>query len=103
MTRRPSRWMRRTPLLACLLGAVALGGGYLAIGAAGDEKTSGLTGKRAEERTQAQLPPLPKKLRARVVQPKAGAAGTPVAEPETDSGLDDPGPRPTRAAGTGGR
>ena len=38
MMSRHTRWMRRTALLACLLGAAVIGGGYLAIGAAGDEK-----------------------------------------------------------------
>jgi len=99
--------MRRTALLACLLGLAVIGGGYLAIGAAGDEKGSpDLTGKKPEqERSEAKLPPLPKKLRARVVQPEAGATGgeAEVAQPEDDPGLDDPGPKPTRAASTGGR
>ena len=77
MTSRHTRWMRRTALLACLLGAAVLGGGYLAIGAAGDESTKSLTGEKrskAHEST-AKLPPLPEKLRARVVQPEAGALG----------------------------
>jgi cell wall-associated NlpC family hydrolase len=110
MTARHTRWMRRTALLACLLGAAVLGGGYLAIGAAGDESrgTRSLTGDnpsaKAYEST-AKLPPLPKKLRARVVQPEAGAATpvAPAAEPEQDPGLDDPGPKPTEAASSGGR
>jgi cell wall-associated NlpC family hydrolase len=106
MMSRHTRWMRRTALLACLLGLAVLGGGYLAIGAAGDDKGAApkdLTGKQPQERSQAQLPPLPKKLRARVVQPQAGAAGVAAPEPEEDSGLDDPGPKPSRAASTGGR
>jgi cell wall-associated NlpC family hydrolase len=104
MMRRHTRWMRRTALLACLLGLAVIGGGYLAIGAAGDEKGSpDLTGKKPESRSEAKLPPLPKKLRARVVQPKAGATGAEGAEPEDDPGLDDPGPKPTRAASQGGR
>jgi cell wall-associated NlpC family hydrolase len=99
--------MRRTALLACLLGAVVIGGGYLAIGAAGDEKGAprSLTGKKvakAHEST-AKLPPLPKKLRARVVQPEAGAAGAETPEPEQDPGLDEPAPKPTGPASSGGR
>ncbi len=103
--RRHTRWMRRTALLACLVGLAVIGGGYLAIGAAGDEKGSpDLTGKKSEPRSESKLPPLPKKLRARVVQPQAGDAGSGAAEPaEDDPGLDEPGPKPTSPASTGGR
>ena len=107
MTSRHTRWMRRTALLACLLGAAVLGGGYLAIGAAGDENgaTKSLTGDKRSKphESTAKLPPLPKKLRAKVVQPEAGAAGAAAPEPVEDSGLDDPGPKPTTAASSGGR
>jgi len=104
MISRHTRWMRRTALLACLLGAAVIIGGYLAIGAAGDEKTRNLTGsKKAEEHSEAKLPPLPKKLRARVVEPEAGSAGQAQAEVEQDPGLDDPGPKPTGPASSGGR
>ena len=103
--RRHTRWMRRTALLACLVGLAVIGGGYVAIGAAGDEKGSpDLTGKKSEPRSESKLPPLPKKLRARVVQPQAGDAGSGAAEPaEDDPGLDEPGPKPTSPASTGGR
>jgi len=105
---RHTRWMRRTALLACLLGAAVMFGGYLAIGAAGDESPRSLTGEKRSSRpheSQAKLPPLPKKLRARVVQPEAGAATAvePAPEPEQDPGLSDPGPKPTGAASSGGR
>ena len=103
MTRRHTRWMRRTALLACLVGLAVIGGGYLAIGAAGEDKGQDLTGKKPEARSEAKLPPLPKKLRARVVQPQAGATGgEAAAETEADTGLDDPGPKPTRAASSAG-
>ncbi len=107
MTSRHTRWMRRTALLACLLGAAVLLGGYVAMGAARDDNGSpkSLTGdkpSKAHEST-AKLPPLPKKLRARVVQPEAGAAGVEAPEPEQDPGLNDPGPKPTGAASSGGR
>ena len=73
--RRHTRWMRRTALLACLVGLAVIGGGYVAMGAAGGEKTQNLTGKKPEApRSEAKLPPLPKKLRARVVEPQAGEA-----------------------------
>jgi cell wall-associated NlpC family hydrolase len=106
MISRHTRLMRRTALLACLLGAAVIVGGYLAIGAAGDEKTRNLTGsKKAEQRSEAKLPPLPTKLRARVVEPEAGSAGEAraQAEVEQDPGLDDPGPKPTGPASSGGR
>jgi hypothetical protein len=101
---RHTRWMmRRSALLACLLGLAVLGGGWMTIGAAGDEETRGLTGKKVEEHNQAKLPPLPRKLRARVVEPKAGSTGAEAPEVEDDPGLDDPGPKPTGAASSGGR
>jgi hypothetical protein len=100
--------MRRSALLACLLGLAVLGGGWLAIGAAGDDNGTppSVTGeKKVERRSQAELPPLPKKLRARVVEPEAGSTGAaaPEAEPQDDPGLDDPGPKPTKPASSGGR
>jgi cell wall-associated NlpC family hydrolase len=101
---RHTRWMmRRSALLACLLGAAVLAAAWLAIGAAGEEKTRGLTATKVEEHSQAKLPPLPKKLRARVVEPEAGSSGAAAPEAEDDPGLDDPGPKPTRAASKGGR
>jgi len=105
MMSRHTRWMRRTALLACLIGAAVIGGASLAIGAAGEEKTENLTGAKQERRSEAKLPPLPKKLRARVVEPEAGSAGQAQAqaEVEQDPGLDDPGPKPTGPASSGGR
>jgi cell wall-associated NlpC family hydrolase len=103
MIRRHTRRMRRTALLACLLGLTVIGGGYLAIGAAGDQQGSPtLTGEQAQ-RSEAKLPPLPKKLRARVVQPEAGATGAADPGIEADPGLEDPGPKPTGPASSGGR
>jgi cell wall-associated NlpC family hydrolase len=97
--------MRRSALLACLVGLAVIVGGYLAIGAAGDDKGSqDLAGMKTEEHSQAKLPPLPKKLRARVVEPQAGdSGGNAAAEPADDPGLEDPGPKPTGPASTGGR
>ena len=102
--RRRTRLLRRSPLLACLLGLGVLGGGWVAIGAAGGQPGSPvLTGEKVQMHRQAELPPLPDKLRARVVEPEAGATGVAAeAEPEQDPGLSDPGPKPTRAASTGG-
>jgi cell wall-associated NlpC family hydrolase len=94
--------MRRSAILACILGAVALGAGVLAIGASGDDKPT--TAAVSPPAAKSKLPPLPSKLRPRVVQPEAGAAG-PAEEgaPAGDSGLGDPGPVPKRAASSGGR
>ena len=94
--------MRRTALLACLVGAAVLGGGYLALGAAGEERLAAEPDRRQDaakaHESTAKLPPLPKKLRARVVQPEAGAAGVEAPEPEQDPGLDDPSRSPRGAA-----
>jgi cell wall-associated NlpC family hydrolase len=48
----------------------------------------------------ADLPPLPKKMRPKVVEPVAGSAGT-SAEAVTDPGLEDVGPKPTGPASAG--
>ena len=106
MTARHTRWMRRTAMLACLLGLAVLGAGWLAIGAAGkDEEREARPAAAATPEGAAKLPPLPSKLRPKVVEPEAGAgsAAEPPAAPVEDSGLDDPAPKPTRAASSGGR
>ena len=105
VTARDTRWMRRTALLVCLLGLAALGAGWLAMGAAGDAKPERIAGAAGTLAGTSELPPLPDKLRPRVVQPEAGASGGAEGEvaPGTDPGLDDPGPKPTQAASTGGR
>ena len=93
-------------MLVCLFGLAALGAGWLAIGAAGGEKPAARAASPAGAPAgSSELPPLPAKLRPRVVQPEAGAAGAGVQEvaPATDPGLADPGPKPTRAASSGGR
>jgi len=99
---RHTRWMRRTALLACLLGATVLLAGWLAIGAAGDNAPS-RRASAAEKPGSAKLPPLPSKLRPKVVEPKAGSSGSADTAPSADPGLSDPGPAPKAAASTGGR
>ena len=94
--------MRRTALVTCLLGAAVLVAGYLAIGAAGDNVPS-QRASAPDAPGSSKLPPLPAKLRPKVVEPKAGSAGTAEAAPVTDPGLSDPGPTPKAAASTGGR
>ena len=64
LTSRHTRWMRRTALLACLVGAAVLGGGYLASAprVTRTARPRALTGARPPRRTTstAKLPPLPK-------------------------------------------
>jgi hypothetical protein len=105
VTARHTRWMRRTALLACLLGAAVLGGGWIAMGAAGGEERAARAAPVTAPAGTAKLPPLPGKLRPKVVQPEAGATGAGEAEPAPvqDPGLDDPGPKPKGAASSGGR
>jgi cell wall-associated NlpC family hydrolase len=97
--------MRRTALLTCLLGAAILGAGWLAIGAAGDGAPARVA-KSSAPASKAELPPLPSKLRPKVVQPEAGSSSAGAADPEpepTDPGLADAGPAPKAPASTGGR
>jgi cell wall-associated NlpC family hydrolase len=94
--------MRRTALLACLLGAAVLGAGWLAIGAAGDGAPAPRAASSPSPGTS-KLPPLPSKLRPKVVQPEAGSAGAAQEPAAADPGLKDPGPAPKAAASTGGR
>jgi cell wall-associated NlpC family hydrolase len=94
--------MRRVAIIACILGAAALGAGVLAIGAAGDDEPA--PAAVAPKSGKSKLPPLPSKLRPRVVQPQAGAGGpAEQAEVVDDPGLDDPAPKPKQAASSGGR
>jgi cell wall-associated NlpC family hydrolase len=101
-----ARWIRRGALAAVLLGAAVLVAGWVAIGAAGEQETEA---RRDAVRTvpgTSKLPPLPSKLRPRVVEPEAGSVASEPDEPaapEEDPGLSDPGPKPTRAASSGGR
>jgi cell wall-associated NlpC family hydrolase len=97
-----TRWMRRSAILGCILGVVALGAGGLAIAASGDDKpAAAAVGPPAGK---SKLPPLPSKLRPRVVEPEAGAGdASRESEPVDDPGLEDPGPAPKAAASTGGR
>src|ERR687893_2009069 len=102
-----TRWVRRSATLVCILGLAALGAGWLAIGAAGDDapvRRSAAAAKPAAAKPAApkpaatsKLPPLPTKLRPRVVQPEAGAGSEPEPEVVEDSGLDEPAPKPRQA------
>ena len=96
--RRHTRSMRRWALLCCLLGTAVP-----AAGCGGSEQPAPASAKTTREEVgSAKLPPLPSKLRPKVVEPKAGSAGASDA-PADDPGLTDPGPAPNAAASTGGR
>jgi hypothetical protein len=71
----------------------AVGAGAFALGAPSEEAAPAPVKARVVEQP-AELPPLPK-LRPKVVEPVAGDTGTAVT---TDPGLEDVGPKPTRAA-----
>ena len=103
MTARHARWIRRGALLACLLGLAALGAGWWAIGAAGDEQRPRAAAATATPPGTAKLPQLPDKMRPRVVEPQAGASGEAPDVPARDPGLSDQGPSPKRAASNAGR
>ena len=104
MTGRHTRWMRRTAIAVCILGLAALGAGWLAIGAAGDDEPVRPAAKKSSPAGTSKLPPLPDKLRPRVVEPEAGA-GTPSDEPVVDEGpsVKDPAPKASQSASSGGR
>jgi cell wall-associated NlpC family hydrolase len=96
--------MRRWALLSCLLGAAVLAAGWFAIGASSGESSPARAKVTREAVGGAKLPPLPKKLRPKVVEPEAGSSsGTAEPAPQDDPGLTDPGPAPTAPASTGGR
>ena len=72
----------------------AVGAGAFALGAPSEESAPAPAAKARVVEQPAELPPLPK-LRPKVVEPVAGDTGTTVT---TDPGLEDVGPKPTRAA-----
>jgi hypothetical protein len=80
---RSTRWLRRMALLSVLLGLVAGAIGWIALGAAGEARPAAKRAAAAKP-GRAKLPPLPKRMRPKVVTPVAGeteteAAATPVA------------------------
>jgi hypothetical protein len=88
----------RRRLLALVAGLAALTAGIVALGASGDEPRATPRVTAAANKKKSELPPLPK-LRPKVVEPVAGNAGT--ADVAPDPGLENAGPRPTRAASAG--
>jgi cell wall-associated NlpC family hydrolase len=95
--------MRRIALLATTAGLVTLGGGWYALGAAGQDtpqhvsKAAALVAPKTEE--EVSLPPLPQSgSRAKAVEPVAGAASSSADEAAADPGLGGTDAAPTNAA-----
>jgi hypothetical protein len=96
MLRRHTRWMRRGVVLVLVAGVAALAVGGFALSASGrDPAPSAPLAKKVET----ELPPLPE-MRPKVVEPVVGGGSAPA---EADPGLTEVGPKPDRAASSGGR
>jgi cell wall-associated NlpC family hydrolase len=102
--RRHPRWMRRFALAFTSCGLLTLGGGYLALGAAGQDTPmpaaatatpSPLVAQQSDDAVS--LPPLPTQSRARSVAPVAGAQGASTAA-AADPGLSATDSKPTKQA-----
>jgi cell wall-associated NlpC family hydrolase len=100
--------MRRIALATTTAGLLTLGGGYLALGAAGDETVPPPPAPAASSPMVAaaptttpddavSLPPLPQSSRARTVAPVAGQATT-TADTAADPGLSTVDAKPTKEA-----
>src|SRR4051794_1999333 len=109
--RRHPRWMRRIALAATTAGLLSLGGGYLALGAAGSDSAHPAVAARAtstplvapvNKEETVELPPLPQSSRAKTVAPVAGgavASSSPSSEEAaSDAGLTGNDAKPTKAA-----
>jgi hypothetical protein len=97
--------MRRGVLLALVAGLAAVVTGVLALSASGREEARPAPAPERRAAAAAELPPLPK-MRPKVVEPVAGdtvGAAASAEEPVTDPGLEEVGPKPTRAASRGAR
>jgi cell wall-associated NlpC family hydrolase len=97
---RPTRWLRRFALGSLLLGLVVAAVGWSALGAAGESRGRPAKRQAAEPPGKPKLPPLPKRMRPKVVTPVAGESETeaepaPAVEREPAAGKDA---APTRAA-----
>jgi hypothetical protein len=94
--------MRRAALIAAIVACVA---GAFALSAPGGEREPApATPERTAafaDRPQTELPPLPKKHKATVVEPVAGATGT-APEPRAVQAPPTDAPKPDRAASTSG-
>jgi hypothetical protein len=102
--------MRRIALAATTAGLVSLGGGYLALGAAGSDGTRPAAARAAstplvapvDKDETVELPPLPQSSRAKTVSPVAGGASSSSSpssdEAASDAGLTGNDATPTKAA-----
>jgi cell wall-associated NlpC family hydrolase len=90
--------MRRGALLILVCGVAALVVASLSSGSE-PKKTQTAAAQPATE-TSADLPPLPEKMRPKVVEPVAGNGGD-AETPTTDPGLTEVGPKPTGPASAG--
>jgi cell wall-associated NlpC family hydrolase len=95
--------MRRIALMATTAGLATLGGGWYALGAAGQDapqpasKAAALIAPKAED--EVSLPPLPEGgSRAKAIEPVAGAATSSADEAAADPGLGGTDAAPTKAA-----
>jgi hypothetical protein len=93
--------MRRSLVLVLAVALAALAVGGVALSASGDETEAPPVERRAAT-PRSELPPLPTKLRPKVVEPVAGATGN-SDDYETDPGLENAGPKPKGPASRGGR
>jgi cell wall-associated NlpC family hydrolase len=97
--------MRRTALIGAILACAA---GGVALSAAGDERGAAPATTLPErsaayaERAQTELPPLPAKHTAKVVEPVAGASGAAAPEPQADQAPPTGAPKPHGAASASG-
>jgi cell wall-associated NlpC family hydrolase len=95
---RHTRLMRRGVLLALLAGVAALVAAALS---SGSEPKPRAAAKPPVAKETAELPPLPEKMRPKVVEPVAGNGGSSPDAAVTDPGLSDVGPAPTGPASAG--
>jgi cell wall-associated NlpC family hydrolase len=92
--------MRRGALLILVCGVAALVVASLSSGS--EPKRTAQAAPQPEADTAADLPPLPEKMRPKVVEPVAGNGGD-AETPTTDPGLTEVGPRPTGPASAGAK
>jgi cell wall-associated NlpC family hydrolase len=92
--------MRRGVLLVLIAGVAALVAAALS---AGSESKPQAAVAKPVVKEAADLPPLPSKMRPKVVEPVAGNGGASGEAPATDPGLSDVGPAPTGPASAGAR
>src|SRR3954470_8044006 len=104
--RRHPRWMRRIAIAATTAGLLTLGGGYLALGAAGQDTPRPVAVRASstpliapvDQDETVDLPPLPSSSRAKTVAPVAGEASSSAAATAADPGLTGTDKAPTKAA-----